>query len=135
MRYWSNLPHQTPDDTRRTLSKLKNPDLNTYLVFDHEDTVIGLGGIHTGTEIGFILHPDFWGQGFATEAVQAVIEHVWASTDLPQITADADPRNFRSIGLLTRLEFRVTGFAQNTFCVGGEWSDSVYFALPRPGNT
>ncbi len=133
MRYWSNPPHEAVEDTRSSLEKLKSPDLNLYFVFDHEGTVIGLGGIHTGTEIGFILHPDHWGLGFAGEAISAVIDHVWATTDLPQITADADPRNLRSVGLLTRLGFRVTGFARDTFCVGGEWSDSVYFALPRPG--
>ena len=132
MRYWSNLPHATPEDTRPTFEKLSAPGPRTYFVFEADGAVIGVGGIHAGTEIGFLLHPDHWGKGLATEAVGAVIAHIWETTDFPWITADADPRNARSVGFLTRMGFHVSGFAQNTFCVGGEWSDSVYFTLPRP---
>ena len=132
MRYWSNLPHETVEDTRPTFEKLSAPGPRRYFVFDFEGALVGMGGIHTGTEIGFLMHPDYWGQGFASEAVRGVVDHVWATTDWPAITADADPRNLRSVRLLTHLGFQVSGFARNTFCVGGEWSDSVYFALPRP---
>jgi len=37
--------------------------------------------------------------------------------------------------LLTRLGFRITGYARDTFKIGDEWSDSIYFALPRPAKT
>ena len=132
MRYWSNLPHETEDDTRPTLEKLKKPGPRTYFVMDHDGTAIGTCGIHEGYEVGFILHPDFWGRGLAAEALRAIVSHVWATTDWPVITADADPRNLASVGLLTHLGFEVSGFAMNTFRVGGQWSDSVYFSLRRP---
>ncbi len=132
MRYWSNLPHKTPEDTKPSLEKLKAPGPRTYFVFDYQGQVIGLGGIHSGTEIGFILHPDHWRQGFATEALQVIMNHVWETTDWPHITADADPRNLASVGILNSLGFRVSGFAKDTFCVGREWSDSVFLSCPRP---
>ncbi len=135
MRYWSSLPHKTEEDTRPSLEKLRKPGPRTYFVFDHAGTVIGLGGIHTGTEIGYILHPDHWGQGIAAEAGQAIINHTWATTDLPVITADVDPLNLNSVRFLTRLGFHVSGFAKDTFCVGGHWSDSVFFALGRPASS
>ncbi|MEE9429245.1 MAG: GNAT family N-acetyltransferase [Paracoccaceae bacterium] len=132
MRYWSNLPHKTEAETLPSLEKLKKPGPRTYFVLDHRDTVIGIGGIHTGTEIGFMLHPDHWRQGFAAEAVRAIVDHTWATTDFPKITADVDPLNLSSLRLLTKLGFQVSGFAKDTFCVGKNWSDSVFFALPRP---
>lgn len=132
MRYWSDLPHKTPEDTRPSLDRLKKPGPRKYFVMEHENTVIGLGGIHTGAEIGYILHPEYWGRGFASEALRAIINLVWTTTELPHITADVDPLNLDSVRLLTRLGFQISGFAKDTFCVGGIWSDSVYFALRRP---
>lgn len=62
----------------------------------------------------------------------AIVQHIWSTTDLPYLTADADPHNLGSVGLLTHWGFDVTGHAKDTFCQGGVWSDSVYMTLPRP---
>jgi RimJ/RimL family protein N-acetyltransferase len=63
----------------------------------------------------------------------AVIAHIFAARDVEEITADVDPRNSASIGLLLRLGFTETHRAKGTWQVGDELCDSVYFALPRPG--
>ena len=132
MKYWSNAPHESPEDTRPSFEKLSLPGERMYFVIECEGSVIGTAGIHEGDEIGFILHPDYWRKGLMREAVQRIIAHAWATTDFDQITADADPENAASVGFLTALGFKETGRAKNTFCVDGHWSDSVYFALPRP---
>ena len=132
MRYWSTLPHQTLKDTRPLHQRLMQPGARLYFVIDLDGHAIGTGGIHRDGEIGFMLHPDHWRKGLMREAATAIIAHVWASTDLDRITADADPCNAASVGLLQALGFAETGRAENTFCIGGEWSDSVYFALNRP---
>lgn len=132
MRYWSSEPDKTLEDTRQRTKHLLAPGPRLYFVMEHQGVVIGTGGIHEGDEIGFILHPDHWRKGYMQEAVTAIIAHVWANTDLTQITADADPDNAASVGFLKNLGFQVTGHAKNTFCIAGIWSDSVYFTLPRP---
>ena len=63
----------------------------------------------------------------------AIIPYLFESTDLPVLTADVDPRNEASVALLKALGFDETHREKNTFCIEGEWSDSIYFALPRPG--
>ena len=82
-------------------------------------------------EIGFVLHPDFWGKGLAHEAVGAAIEHVLATFPIAAIIADVDPRNAASLRLLTRLGFVETGRAVRTMQVGEESCDSVYLARHR----
>lgn len=131
MRYWDSPPHRTPDDTLYIHGKLSQPGPRRYFVWDHGGRIVGAGGIHANRELGFILHPDHWGRGFAKEGAQAVIDHVWDTTDWPCITAQADPGNLASVGLLTRLGFRVTGFVRDAVRVAGEWSDNVVLALPR----
>ena len=66
------------------------------------------------------------------DAVHAFIAHAFATHDIPEMTADADPHNEASLGLLRKLGFVETGRAERTFLIGGEWFDSVYLALRRP---
>jgi len=46
--------------------------------------VIGVIGAVRGPEIGYMLHPDFWGQGYATEALDVFMTLFWAY--VPSVT-------------------------------------------------
>ena len=56
------------------------------------------------TELGWVLHPDAWGNGFATEAARAWAQWGFESLDVPYLTSMIDPRNTRSIAVAQRLE-------------------------------
>jgi len=132
MKYWSDPPHPTIKTTSALLDDFIAAGSGLYFVVEHQGRAIGTAGLHHESEIGFILHPDYWRKGLMREAVLAIIAHVWAVTDLAQITADTDPENAASVGFLKTLGFHVTGQAKRTFCIDGIWSDSVYLALDRP---
>jgi RimJ/RimL family protein N-acetyltransferase len=134
MRFWSSPPHRDLEQTRGWLEAMiaDGPPRSDDFVIEHGGRVIGKAGCWRLPEIGYILHPRCWGQGFAAEACHAVIAHVFATYDLPAITADVDPRNDASLRLLARLGFVETGRAAATYEIEGEISDSVYLALPRP---
>ena len=55
------------------------------------------------TEVGWVLRPDVWGQGFATEAGRACIDWGFRALEVPYLTAMIVPDNERSIGVATRL--------------------------------
>ena len=135
MRYWSTPPHRTIEDTRAWVTNMvaASPAESDDYVMELDGRVIGKAGCWRLPEIGYILHPDQWGRGYAREAMTAVIAHLFATRELDRITADVDPRNAASIGLLLRLGFTETHRAKGTWQVGDELCDSVYFALPRPG--
>lgn len=133
MRYWSTLPHASVDETREWLEAMIAPEEERFdFIVEHDGAAIGKAGFYRLPEIGYILHPDRWGQGLATEALTAVIEHAFRRFELPAIKADIDPRNDASIGLLKRLGFVEAGRAARTWLIGEEWCDSVYFELKRP---
>ena len=134
MRYWSTPPHKTPGKTQENLDRLiaNSRERVTYFVIDMDGRAIGTAGMHRADEVGFLLHPDHWRTGIVTEAMNAIIPYLFAVTDHKKLTAEADPRNAASVALLQSLGFRETHRAERTFCINGEWSDSVYFALPRP---
>jgi RimJ/RimL family protein N-acetyltransferase len=132
MRYWDSPAHQSEEDTTRYHGFMSRKGPRRYFVWDLDGEIIGAGGIHSRAELGFILHPAFWGRGFAREACSAIIDHMWATTKLKRLVAEADPRNLASIGLLTRLGFQVTDYKKKTLFLYEEWCDSVFLALPRP---
>ncbi|EBA11701.1 GNAT family N-acetyltransferase [Roseobacter sp. CCS2] len=134
MRYWSTAAHENPERTQQNLDRLiaSAEQQLTYFVIEKDGRAIGTAGMHKTDEVGFLLHPDYWRQGIVSEAMNAIIPYLFEITDHAQLTADADPRNEASVGILKLLGFQETHRAEKTFCINGEWSDSVYFALQRP---
>ena len=134
MRYWSTPPHEsrevTQDLLNRRIARWKQSQVNFQI--EMAGQYIGNAGNFRDKEIGFIIHPNYWRQGILSEAMGAIIPHLWDMTDHEQLTADADPKNAASCGLLRSLGFGETHRANNTFYINGISSDSVYFALPRP---
>jgi RimJ/RimL family protein N-acetyltransferase len=131
MRYWSTPPHASLAETRAfvaaTMEATASGEGDDQVVL-LDDKVIGKAGLWDNEEVGFILAPAFWGQGLARAALEMVIARA-RDRRVARITADVDPRNAASIGLLTRLGFIRTGEAKATVQVGDEWADSVYFEL------
>jgi RimJ/RimL family protein N-acetyltransferase len=131
MKYWSTPPHASIEVTaafvRATMAATASGQGDDQVVV-FEGRVIGKAGLWDNREVGFILAPDLWGRGLAREALAAVIARA-RSRGLTRITADVDPRNAASIGLLTRLGFVRKGEAKATVKVGDEWMDSLYFEL------
>ena len=131
MAYWSTPPHETVQQSRdwlQSMIDIRLPD-GEDLIIERDGNVIGKAGLWRFPEIGFILHPDFWGHGYAQEALKVVIERAFDVHGLPRIEADVDPRNTGSMKLLSHLGFRETGRKERTWLVGDQWCDSVYLAL------
>ncbi|MCT9081311.1 GNAT family N-acetyltransferase [Streptomyces fulvoviolaceus] len=81
-------------------------------------------------DLGFTLAPHLHRQGYATEAVQAVIRHLFAR-GLHRVSAECDARNTASARLLERNGFQREGrrpeFTRNINT--GEWTDTLLYGL------
>jgi len=82
-------------------------------------------------EIGYVLGRPFWGQGYMSEALRALIRHGFESMDLHRIEADIDPRNHASARVLERLGFRLEGTMRERWIVSGTISDTGWYGLLR----
>lgn len=132
MRFWSTIPHTDIEQSREWLADMIATREGTDFIVEQDGRVIGKAGCYRLPEIGYILHPDAWGQGLAAEALGAIIPHIFAHHSVEALRADVDPRNPASIRLIERLGFVPDGSAKRTWLVGEEWCDSLYFRLPRP---
>lgn len=79
---------------------------------DAESGLIGLIGLKTANgdeaEIGYWVAPALWGAGYATEAVQAIVEEA-RRRDLRAVTARVFQNNAASIRVLVRCGFEYIG--------------------------
>ena len=55
------------------------------------------------TEIGWRLHRDFWGKGYATEGARAMLNFAFEEVELSEIVAFTSPLNIPSIRVMQRL--------------------------------
>lgn len=100
-------------------------------------TLIGDCGLHTLAEdprlaeLGYTLAKEYQGQGFAQEAVSAILTYAFRNLALHRIAAIVDTRNGGSIKLLERLGFRREGLTRAAFWNKGEWVDEYLYAMLR----
>jgi RimJ/RimL family protein N-acetyltransferase len=86
---------------------------------------------HSRGEIGWTMHPDFVGMGYASEAASAVLDLAFGVIGLHRVVAELDPRNDASIGLCTRLGMREEAHFLRDMWFKGDWADTGIYALLR----
>jgi ribosomal-protein-alanine N-acetyltransferase len=131
MRYWSTIPHVERVQTEQWMADMLAIDGATGddFIVEMDGRLVGKLGCWKLPEMGYILAPEVWGLGVASEALAAFLDHRRAMSAPRTLTADVDPRNLASLMLLKRHGFIETGRAQGSWKVGDELCDSVYLAL------
>jgi len=82
--------------------------------------------------IGWAMHPDFQGQGYAAEAAGALLDLAFETAGLHRVYAELDPRNAASAALCVRLGMRHEAHFVDEMFFKGEWGDTdVYAVLDR----
>jgi RimJ/RimL family protein N-acetyltransferase len=84
---------------------------------------------HEQGEIGYVLHPDHHGYGYATEAALEMLGLGFDGYEFHRIVGHLDARNEASAAVLRRLGMRREAHLIESEFVKGEWVDEVIFAL------
>ena len=73
---------------------------------------VGRAGLHRperhdwpGVEVGWLLHPDYWGRGYATEAGVAAVRYGFEDLQVDKLFSCILPENHRSQAVAKRLGF------------------------------
>jgi len=64
-------------------------------------------------EIGYVLHPDYQGQGLMQDAVKEILNYGFKTLKLNKIKAAVHSKNIKSIALLKRYDFTFSHDAEN----------------------
>ena len=84
---------------------------------------------HRQGELGYIVHPDHQGRGYATEAAAAVLDLAFDVFGLHRVVGRVEPRNVASARVLERLGMRREGLLVENELVKGEWQSEAIYAL------
>jgi RimJ/RimL family protein N-acetyltransferase len=84
---------------------------------------------HRGGEVGFVLHPDCHGRGYAKEAANAMLKLGFETFDMHRIIGRCDARNHASAAVLKSLGMRQEALLKENQFEDGEWTDELDFAI------
>jgi RimJ/RimL family protein N-acetyltransferase len=92
------------------------------------DFVLWLHGPEQG-EIGFIVHPEHHGRGYATEAGRVLLGLAFEGVGLHRVIACAELRNTASARVLEKLGMRLEARLVENEWVKGEWQSELVYAM------
>lgn len=82
-------------------------------------------------ELGWIFHRSFWRQGYAYEAVSALMDHLFRADGAHKVAAETEDA-VRSLGLIEKLGLRREGvFRKHVRGADGQWRDLYWYGLLR----
>ena len=123
----------------RNNKEFNQPESWYQVLITEKDTkaVIGDIGIHffgaenLQTVLGITLNKDFQGRGYASEALNGVINFLFSDLKKHRIMASVDPENIDSLKLMERIGFRKEGHFVKSLFWKNNWTDDVIYALLR----
>lgn len=80
-------------------------------------------------EIRFVINPDFRGQGFCTEAIQAVLDVAFDETGFHRVFVRCGAKNRGSAQMLKSLGMRLEAHYREHALFQGEWDEELHFAI------
>jgi [ribosomal protein S5]-alanine N-acetyltransferase len=80
-------------------------------------------------EIGYEIAPTYWGNGYATEAAQAIVGYGFGQQRLHRIAAWCIAENTASAHVLEKLGMRLEGRLREQEWLKGRWWDALLYAI------
>ncbi|MBQ4291024.1 MAG: GNAT family N-acetyltransferase [Clostridia bacterium] len=135
-------PHPDVDYTREYLTQVQKQYENGEfydwaVILRDEMKMIGSCGFtsfdddNSSGEIGYVLNPDFWGQGLMSEAVTAVLGFGFERLGLHRIEAKFMQENVRSRRVLEKCGMTYEGTHRDAMLVKGEFRTISVCAMLR----
>ena len=131
--YTRDIAHALVDDAQELGMPTPGQWLQLALTDDADrllgDVAVWLDDAALLAMIGYTLAPQSQGQGYAVEAVKAVVDWLFTARKVHRVAATLDPENLASARVLERNGFRYIGTARSAALVRGIWSDDARFEI------
>ncbi|MFC7686535.1 GNAT family N-acetyltransferase [Ureibacillus sp. GCM10028918] len=140
MKYYGLEPFKSIDDAQGEIawyhSILKEQTgIRWGITLKGTDEIIGSCGFlntvsnHYRTDIGFELSKEFWGQGIASEAINAIIQYAFEHMNIQRIQALIEPLNSASQRMVEKAGFLQEGLLRKYEYTCGKFDDLYMYGL------
>lgn len=111
-----------------------------FYMFLKEDpaTIIGtvclynISNLYSKAELGYKFSSEYHHQGYASEAVEKILDIAFTELNLHRICARVQEDNQPSIRLLVGLGFQKEGVCRDYLRIKGVWTDHLQYSLLAP---
>lgn len=144
-RYTSWSTHQTIADSERFLESVMHKyyterPMDWGIVHKGNSQLIGTCGLinwepnHARAEIGYVLARPYWGLGYMTEAVRAVISYGFHAMLLNRIQATCMLDNTASARVMEKVGMQYEGILREYAYIREKYVDLKLYAIIKPKN-
>ena len=120
------------------ISKYKSGEYNDWaLVYKFNNKMIGTCGFtkidqeNNVAEIGYVINPEYWNLGLATEAAEAVIKFAFDTMKMNRVEAKFMYGNDASLAVMRKLGMKFEGYHRDMLFVKGKDRTIGYAAILR----
>ena len=131
-------PYATLEMARKTVQGFIDSydDDHTYSwVMDIDDVIVGTIGAYdykdNQIEVGFSVVRECWGQGFATEALEKVLEYLTENEGISCVTAWCAAENVGSKRVLEKAGMKLADIEKGGLVIGDNTYDRLIFEYRR----
>ncbi len=93
------------------------------------DVGVGLRAGGAIADVGYVLRPEFRGNGYAAEALGALVDHLIGDHATHRIEAALSPKNMHSMRVLEAVGMSFESITRLSCCVDGVWEDDLRYAM------
>ena len=139
-RYLTWKPHKSRDYTREYLQYIGTHYIigdffDWGVIHNRDDKFIGTCGFtrfdynHNCGEIGYVLNPEYWGQGIALEAVREVMKFGFEVLGLNRIEAKFIEGNESSRRVMEKAGMTFEGYLRRAMLIKGEYKTIGIYSI------
>ena len=117
------------------IDRAQQPRTRFVLAIIYKEKMVGAGEFNIrdmanrAGEVAYIVHPDYWGRGIATDVAQLLIDFGFKELKLHRIYATCDPRNIGSSKVLEKVGMIKEGRIRDDLLIKDGWRDSLLYSV------
>ncbi len=139
LKYYGSDPMGDISEAQELIQKFRvglkhNTVIRWGIFLKSENKLIGTCGFHNWNhryyraEVGYELSPEYWGQAYMREALEAITEYGFNELDLHRVGALISPHNNASLSLIEKLGFEREGILKDYAYSGKGFIDLTMYA-------
>ncbi|RPF50606.1 GNAT family N-acetyltransferase [Aquisalibacillus elongatus] len=134
--------HQTIEDTHQfidiVLDRYQYGKVAPWGIYHKQDKkIIGTADFvwwnsdHSVAEIGYVLSPEYWGQGIVPEVVKTIVDFGFNEMNLVRIQAKCFDHNPNSERVMQKVGMEYEGLMKKRYYVKGEYKTIKIYAIVK----
>lgn len=133
-----NTEQETREFLQRTIAFSNaepRMDYGFAIALKESDQLVGGCGLmlrsfaNKNGEVGYCLHPDFWGKGYVPEAVGGLLKFAFESLGLHRIYARCHRDNIASARVMQKIGMTYEGCLRDSEFAKERWWDFIHYSI------